>query len=192
LPPVQSGLVIAFSGSARLIQKVILIISYKRQRITLITKSDQIGVNRTKSEIPSNKSGPYCKVPAVACGPSHTHPLWTKVIGPHIGPNRRHPLPNLHHFLTYLYKTFHPALFGSNLSWHCQFVISYRPLCKLLNDAKNNLCQNLISCILSSETNRPTNNKNLHQIGLTNYLSSTVNTDLDLEMTIIILRRHCL
>ena len=100
----------------------------------------QIRVNRTKSEIPSTKSGPYCKVPAVACGPSHTHPLWTKVIGPHIGPNRRHPLPNLHHFLTYLYKTFHPALFGSNLSWHCQFVISYRPLCKLLNDAKKTIC----------------------------------------------------
>ena len=37
-----------------------------------------------------------------------------------------------------------------------------------------------------------TNNKNLHQIGVTNYLSSTVNTDLDLEMTIIILHRHCL
>jgi len=55
---------------------------------------------------------------------------------------------------------------------------------------KNNLCQNLIRCILSSETN--TNNKNLHQIGVTNYLSSTVNTDLDLEMTIIIFRRHCL
>ena len=34
--------------------------------------------------------------------------------------------------------------------------------------------------------------KNLHQIGVTNDLSSTVNTDLDLEMTIIILRRHCL
>jgi len=46
------------------------------------------------------------------------------------------------------------------------------------------------SCILLSETN--TNNKNLHQIGVTNYLSSTVNTNLDLEMTIIILRRHCL
>ena len=37
--------------------------------------------------------------------------------------------------------------------------------------------------MLSSETN--THNKNLHQIGVTNYLSSTVNTDLDLEMTII-------
>ena len=39
-----------------------------------------------------------------------------------------------------------------------------------------------------------TYNKNLHQIGVTNYLSSTVNTDLDLEMTIIIglLRRRCL
>ena len=34
--------------------------------------------------------------------------------------------------------------------------------------------------------------KNLHQIGVTNDLSSTVNTDLDLEMTIIILRHHCL
>ena len=54
------------------------------------------------------------------------------------------------------------------------------------------MCQNLISCILSPETN--THNKNLHQIGVTNYLSSTVNTDLDLEMTIIIglLRRRCL
>jgi len=54
------------------------------------------------------------------------------------------------------------------------------------------MCQNLISCMLSSETN--THNKNLHQIGITNYLSSTVNTDLDLEMTIIIglLRRRCL
>jgi len=54
------------------------------------------------------------------------------------------------------------------------------------------MCQNLISCMLSSETN--THNKNLHQIGVTNYLSSTVNTDLDLEMTIIIglLRRRCL
>ena len=30
--------------------------------VTLITKSDQIGVNRTKSEIPSTKSGPCCKV----------------------------------------------------------------------------------------------------------------------------------
>ena len=28
-------------------------------RVTLITKSDQIGVNRTKSEIPITKSGPY-------------------------------------------------------------------------------------------------------------------------------------
>ena len=57
---------------------------------------------------------------------------------------------------------------------------------------KKTMCQNLISCILSSETN--TNNKNLHQIGVTNYISSTVNTDLDLEMTIIIglLRRRCL
>ena len=54
------------------------------------------------------------------------------------------------------------------------------------------MCQNLISCILLSETN--THNKNLHQIGVTNYLSSTVTTDLDLEMTIIIglLRRRCL
>jgi len=46
---------------------------------------------------------------------------------------------------------------------------------------KNNLCQNLISCILSSETN--TNNKNLHQIGVTNYLNSTVNTNLDNHYT---------
>ena len=37
------------------------------------------------------------------------------------------------------------------------------------------MCQNLINCILSSESN--TLNKNLHQIGVTNYLSSTVNTD---------------
>jgi len=33
--------------------------------VTLITKSDQIGVNLTKSEIPSTKSGPYCKVTKV-------------------------------------------------------------------------------------------------------------------------------
>jgi len=46
-----------------------------------LTKSHHIGVNRTKSEIPSTKSGPYCKVQC--CGPSHTQPLWTKVIGPH-------------------------------------------------------------------------------------------------------------
>jgi len=31
---------------------------------------------------------------------------------------------------------------------------------------KKTMCQNLISCILSSENN--TNNKNLHQIGVTN------------------------
>jgi len=102
-----------------------------------------------------------------------------------IGLNRRHRLPNRHHFLTYLSKTSYPVRFGSSLSWHCQFVYE-----KLINDAKNNLCQNLLSCILSPETN--TNNKNLHQIGVTTYLSSTVNTDLNLEMTIIILRRHCL
>jgi len=52
------------------------------------------------------------------------------------------------------------------------------------------MCQNLNSCILLSETN--TLNKNLHQIRVTNYLCSTVNTDLDLEMTIIILCRRCL
>ena len=34
------------------------------------------------------------------------------------------------------------------------------------------MCQNLISCILSSENY--THNKNLHQIRVTNYLSSTV------------------
>ena len=61
---------------------------------------------------------------------------------------------------------------------------------KLINYAKKKQSVSKFSCILLSETN--TNNKNLHQIGVTNYLSSTVNTNLDLEMTIIILRRHCL
>jgi len=65
------------------------------------------------------------------CGPSHTHPVWTKVIGP----NRRHPLPNRHHFLTYLSKTSHLARFGSSLSWHCQFIYE-----KLINDAKKTIC----------------------------------------------------
>ena len=94
-----------------------------------VTKSPnhQIWVNRTKSEIPSTKSGPYCKVPAVDQVIHITHPLWTKVIGP----NRRHPLPNWHHLLTYLSKTSHPARFGSNLSWHCQFTATMKSWSKV-------------------------------------------------------------